>query len=393
MKSRLLMTLTAFFVMGLIALTGCSKKTQMGTLVPDDAAFVVCADFNSLWDKGDFKNIDKIDMVEKARQELRDEEPKAAEILDDLLKDPNSCGLKLKGDMVLFSSKQLNSPFCIGLFVKKAKNFEKFLNKLNDEFDADIEINKKDGFSMVYLGGAAICWNSNKAYLLACFDEDEAEDDAKLLMELKKENSMAGNDDFNSLMKEQRDVRVFANADNCAEFIRKMDERTYREYKMYFDQYKNCCGYLSLNFEKGAIKMESKQTGVDASKNGLRGDFDSKLIDYLPSETFGATTLSFDMDLLIKELGKLDQFDLDEPIDRNGPTMRDILKCFTGDFAANLSSIKTDRYGDVEPVFSFVAGVNNSRNIEKILDGVEQEGNLQYYDGTYSIPGTEFAIN
>lgn len=404
------MMFTASLLLGLIVITGCNKKAKDNTgddteqttgergggfMVPGDAMFVISADLNSMWDKGNFDNIDKISTVQYLRQEIKEEDPGAAKILDELLQDPNSCGLKLKGEAVAFKTRSLHSKYVVGLEVLKADKFEVFLKKISDKLGFDIDISKKDDifYALCRDFDIAVCWNNSRAYIMAnVYQAKDIEKDAQSLMSLSSQNSIANNEDYNLFMKDHRDVCIFANNSQLISYLSLREPSLYKQMKKSIDAYKNAYSCASLNFETGAIKMESKYLGLDANTNPRKGDFDSKLLDYLPRETFGAITIALNPDILLEELDKTEQVDLDETITRNGPTIRNLIQALSGNLAINLSDIRVDRYEeDIEPIISIAAGISNSRTIEKTFAALEEDG-LEKEGNAYVIPGTNFTI-
>ena len=394
LKPRLSMVLIASFFISLMALTGCFNKSKINSMVPEDATVVLCVDLNSLWNKGNLDDLDKVSTVKYLRQELKDEDPDIAKIFDELLKDPNSCGLKLKGEMVAFNSGSLKSPFCIGFLVNKADQFEDFLTTIRKKLDVEMDISNEGAYRLAFFEDfdMAACWDNNKAYFITgVYKQRDVANDAEELMTLTKQNSIANNKDFNAFMKGKRDIRLFINTEKLASYLRKTEPSLYRQLEPSISQYKDASACLFLNFEKGAIKMESKYIGLDSKNNMLNTNFNSDLLNYLPEETFGAATLAFNMDQLLKELEKSDQVDLDESITWGGPSFRKVFSCFTGDIAANLSQIKYDRYDGLEPVITVAAGINNSRTLEKMFDDMEGDG-IEYNGDSYDIPYTNFSI-
>lgn len=270
LKSRLLTMLTASFLLGLMLFSSCSNNSKIGSLIPDDASFVVSVDINSLWKKGDISNIDQLSIVKSFQKELKNEDPNSAKLLDEMLKDPNSCGLMLKGQVVAFKTTTCRSEVCIGLFVKKASTFEDFLKQTSKKFDFDIDISNKGDYQFAYSRNlrTAACWNKKKAYIIGG-SESNAEEDAESLMSLTKQNSMAGNKEFNKAMKIKGDLHFFVNNE---QIVQNLDRRTYREAEPFLNLFKNSVSCLSLNFKKGSIVIGFRTIGATGKQKILNGD-------------------------------------------------------------------------------------------------------------------------
>ena len=82
-------------LLAVVTLASCSKGVDMGKYIPKDALYVLDFDMDELWDKADLDNIDQISFVKLGRQELRSENPWAADLVDAILKDPTATGLNL----------------------------------------------------------------------------------------------------------------------------------------------------------------------------------------------------------------------------------------------------------------------------------------------------------
>ena len=69
-------------LLAVVTLASCSKGVDMGKYIPNDAVMVFDVDMDELWDKADLDNIDQISFVKLGRQELRSENPWAADLVD-----------------------------------------------------------------------------------------------------------------------------------------------------------------------------------------------------------------------------------------------------------------------------------------------------------------------
>ena len=372
-------------LMGLLTLTGCLKQSNVASMVPKDASVVCSIDMNSIWTKGNLDNINNIAFIRYFRQELRDEDPDAAAILNEILDDPNSCGIKLKDEIVLFSSESLHSEICVGFLVNNADRFEEFIRHLNRTLDADLEIREEEDFSFAssYDNSLAFCWNSKKAYILVADRVNTAKSDARDLMSLTDKNSMASNSDFNQLMNNRRDIKLFVNSQNLADMMAERRRLSYREEEM-LDNLKDAAACLSLNFEQGAIKLELNARGIETEGNLITDDFNSQLTRYLPQESYANAAFAVNVDQLIQTLEGIDDIDLDE--DFEGISIRRLIKCFTGSFAACVSDVTVNRRNKPRASFTVVAGINNARTIQRALDDIfEDEGSSSRGEYTYDL--------
>lgn len=383
-KSPLLMVAMVLLV-GLTALTGCFKKMSVNTMVPKDAAYVCSIDMNSIWTKGNLDNIDNIAFIRYFRQELRDEDPEAAAMLNGILNDPNSSGIKLKDEIVVFASEALNSEVCVGFLVDDADKFEDFLRHLFRTMDDDMNLSDEDDFRFAngYDNDLSFCWNSKKGYVLMGSRANRAKNDAHDLMELTAKNSMASNRDYIALTSNRSDINLFTKGGSLTDWMTGNSRLSYREEEL-LEPFENAASCLSLNFEKGALKLKVNARGVEAQENLVTNDLDGQLTRYLPEESYANAAWAFNIDQLIQTLESYDYIDLDE--DLGGSSIRRILRCFTGSVAASVSDLSVNRYDEPNFTFTVVAGINNPRTIQRTLDEVfEDEGYSSHGDYTYDL--------
>ena len=118
---RLMMSVLAC---GLLLLTSCSKSAKLAAYIPDDAFMVVNVNAVDLMQKMDVENIDNISFVKLARQELKSEDPKMAELVDKIIADPLSTGLNLKEDMLAYVT--LSNEYNALVAMHKESKFEDY---------------------------------------------------------------------------------------------------------------------------------------------------------------------------------------------------------------------------------------------------------------------------
>lgn len=279
MKNKLmpkLLLFAALLLTTLVSFESCSScnKKRTTAMIPNDAGLVVLINMDDIWDKGDFKHIDQLGFIKNMRSDIKKEDPEIAKIVDDLLDDPKSCGLNLKGDVFFFMSKDMKDG-CLGCQVKSSSKFKKFLENLNNKFDVDIDISEESDYNLALIERFAICWNGSKAYGFSSESRKDAEEQAKNLMSLKKDNSMAQNEHFKDFIKNAGDIGVFLNYEN----IKKVPKigRDFKEIKKQFKPIEDASCYVSLSFEKDEIKVQGKTLGFCKDENSLK--FILKYID------------------------------------------------------------------------------------------------------------------
>lgn len=390
MKNKLmrkLLLVVAILAAGIVCFESCSscnhKKTM--AMIPDDAAIVVVINMDEIWDKGDFKHIDQLGFVQSLRSDLKSENPDIAKIVNDLLEDPKSCGLNLKGDVSYFISESMKTG-CFGCQVKSSSKFKKFLENLDKKTDIDFNIDKEDDYNLAFSKGThlAICWDGSKAYGFPSPSHKDAVKQADILMSIKKDNSMAKNEHFKEFMKNAGDIGVFFNYESLTHMAR----RDLEGVKDLIKPLKEASCYLALSFEEGKIKMQGKMLGLEEGKYSLLTDnFNKKLTDYLPEQTFAAGALAVNISTILKNNKNPE---LDDEIVFGGYSTREVLKSFKGSIAASLSNISLGYYGDPIPMFTILADVSNEDVIRQTLNDLASNNRIQYdgYDYYINTGGT-----
>lgn len=373
----LLTAVMATFLVGLMALTGCTKKPDINTMIPD-SQLVLNLDTRSLRDKADFDNIDKLAFVKLLRQELKNENPKASEIINELIENPDASGLDLRESIALFYDENaFKGKVGVVALMKNAKKFEEFI--INTHKSANDELNVSHDGDFCFAHGSnssfAYCWDAQKAYFFPYHSIGEAENDAKQLMWMAEHHNIADNSEYTALMKDKRDVKIYIDLDEFAKSSKNKEQ--------YAEMYENVKICLSLNFEPGAIKVRLNTSGIDPEK-AFCTDFDNNITKYLPQEPIAVATMNLKIDqlLVFSQRYSDKNLNLDEEI-IDGITVRRLFNCFNGNFAACISDIFETDKGD--PFFDFcvVADINNQAILMHILDEIGKEGKLKRYGDSY----------
>ena len=216
-KSFLLLFLLASSIVSFVSCSGCSKKSASMAMVPEDATYVVHFDMGRIWDKGDLDHADRYTFIKLLRQEIKDEDSEVAKIFDELLKDPNSCGLNLKGDVLGFMSESMKTEMCIAFQVNNSEKLKDFIKDMSKRLDVDVDFSKESNYNLAYIDNleSAICWDKVRAYFYPAYSEKDANKYADRLMSIDEKNSMSQNDNFNQFMKGQHDLGFFLNSEKA----------------------------------------------------------------------------------------------------------------------------------------------------------------------------------
>lgn len=363
-------------------LSSCSTNT--GSMIPNDSYYVASVNVANVWSKADMDNVDNVAFIKLLRQELKGENAGLSEMLDKLLKEPGSCGLNIKSDLIAFTSPSIGKEtVVICANMKDASDFGYFLKDLGEKANMQIVITKESGYYFAKIDNkTSVCWDKKKAYLLIGENGKEQRDG---LMTLKKEASMEGNADFDVFWKERGDAGFFIVNGNISEIIPNADRLPLDK-----ESQKNVSYCCSLNFEKGAIRASCKAIGQDAEELGnLVGDkFDSDLMRYMPQKALAALSLTFNIDGLINMLAKMKGVDLNDEIGMGDYTMKDVIGSFGGSIVAAVSDFNSKGL----PVFAVAADLTQKSIMKELLGEIVDDGLMTKKTDYYYISLLDISI-
>lgn len=380
--------------------------TEMADLsiVPYDASVVMHLNLKSIWEKGELDNADNVAFIKLLKQKLRDEDPDAAQIVNGLIDNPNSCGLNLKGDIFVFASESMKADVCIGFTTKDSEQFKNFLNNLERSANVSMSYSTESNYNTAFSEDMELgfCWDNKKAYIFPVFVDHWTNNDprndvrncASRLMTFQDSESMNRHDDFKTFIAGRNDLGFFV---NTRKIMPLLENSEYSSLIGSLDDFKNTSICFSMSFETGCIKLLGTILGMEGRPNQqfITENFNKDLLNYLPQQTLATVTYSYNIDNYLKLMDDNGMSrDLNEQITDNGYSLRDILKCFTGNIALSLSDIKLggSYNDDIEPIFTVVGEINNSRPLMQTLDQMESERDLTRVGDTYMTRDGDISI-
>ncbi len=219
-----------FFATAFI-LSSCSKKNELGKMVPKNAMFVMHLDIKSLRSKLSWDDIKQSSWYQKASDDSTMNAWRKK-----LLENPENSGIDLNSSAIFFVAKDPGSDgeMILEGYVKSASDFEQF-NKHLDSTATE----KKDGDLSVitFNNEGTVTWNDK--HFVYAFDADKAKSKlpsmngmntqsnmsalvdkstalaaySKKLFTLTSDSSLEKNDRFASLLKENGDIHAWINTE------------------------------------------------------------------------------------------------------------------------------------------------------------------------------------
>lgn len=374
------------FVLGILLMASCSS-TSVADYIPDDAVGVACINFKSIAEKGELDNVKNMSMIKELREEIREEDTEIDNLIGNLMDDPASCGLDLREQLAMAVFERHGD--AVFEWIAKMNSTSKFENFIQKNNKGSFKILQNDGFSYIDLfdGDAMVVWNDNVAMLLVPESRNSnLREDAKELLNLSKDRSIASNDNFAKFWGKKCDAGIYLDLGNM---MREPDVK--RELKhlptAYMDGFEKSACYGTLNFEKGEIVLHMEALNFENQyyKDLLGHPFNANLLQFMPNKALAAATLSFDMTTLTSMINNEDAHLLKEEF-YNDYTIGDVLNCFNGSIAASLSGIKEGKNTYV-PTYVMTADLSNPSKIKKILDDLSNDANsgMRRANGCYVI--------
>ena len=345
-------------------MVSCSKAPE-AALVPSNALYVVDLNVASLWQKGELDKSDNIGFVKMLRQELRNENAELAQLVDAIIENPSNSGLDLKHDLVGFASS--DGQFALAALVKSQKKFGETLKQLCDQ--TGIKASFKDDKYHIFKDESNtlnIVWDKHKAYI--CVNMNGASR-ADVLMNLKKSESMAKNDQFMDFWGKRDDFNMWMDFGRLLDMMAPIMDK---ELPAIMDEFKESSYSFCLNFDKGQLVSNVYYFGkvTKMMKQMTNHKFNTDLLDYMPETALAALSMAVDIDTYIQySEGASDE--VKEVLDTelaDGVTVRDLVKTLEGSAILGFTDLQFAKDGkDVLPGLHLVADIKDEALLDNLL--------------------------
>lgn len=254
-------------VIGLaIFLYSCSDKAKVP--VPVDASFIIHFNGASLHSKLSWDEIKQSELFKKVYADVKEEE------LKKILDNPDASGIDIKTDAYLFAKKRGNGSYVV--FTCEIKD-EKALNSLVEKLNTKDKPVKDGDLSVIKSDKGVITWDGDRLVAIGNGDKmngsamskfgkrnmfsqnqgfptDSLLKFAKEIYDLEKDESIASNDKFNSLIKEAGDVHFWSNSSALANSLPEQAKMLSKATSLLDSN----ITAATLNFENGKIAVNAK---------------------------------------------------------------------------------------------------------------------------------------
>lgn len=372
--------LSALFA-AVLFMASCGSKSSSHLPVPKNAAFAVHINNSSLSSKLSWDEIKATNWFKEMSEKENDS------LAKQLLNNPEAAGINVKEDMVFFMQKR--GAVAVGVFqgsVKDAAAFEKFNQEILKKHEKNFTTKKEGDISYLKMDdNAIVSWKGSRfSYAFATdvfskmsrsFSYNDNEDKPKKnkfgtdslkayiknLYDLDSDESLANDDRYEDLLKEEGDVHFWMNNE---EYYNAMTEGFMSVMSMMklSSLFENSISATTLNFDNGQIVVKSKQY-VSEEMGRLFDKHSSKnvntaAINRIPSQNvLGVMAINCPPGA-VKDLFKIIGVDgiVNSFLGRAGLSMDDFMKAYKGDMLVSFSDLgvkkETVSYGDFSHTYT-----------------------------------------
>ncbi|HWH63187.1 MAG TPA: DUF4836 family protein [Ginsengibacter sp.] len=415
--------LALFFASAAFLFSSCSKKNEVGKMIPKNAMFVMELNTKSLREKITW---DDIKQTSWFREAYSDSSTK--DWTKKLLDNPENSGIDLNGSLIFFVSKNSATEGDIVLegTIKSESDFGDF----NKNLDSSATIKKDGDLNMLFLKDeTVVAWNDK--HFVYAFDAGQAMKFnpmnnssfnqsnvaplvdksvtlaavCKSVFSLKSDSSLAGSDKFTNLLKEKGDMRAWINTEEIMKSSSSLGMLGMLKLDVFF---KDNISTYTVNFDNGKIDVSQKGYAGKEFSDFLQkysgSGINTDMIKTIPSQNiFGVFALNFKPEG-IKELIKLTGMDgmLNSQTSQLGFNLDDFVKANKGDITLAISDVTMPNISQgggnsnmsmsYKPDFNilFSASIGDKQSFQKLMEAGKKIGGQM---GTNSDTGIAYGQN
>jgi len=413
--------LTILFVGAAFLFSSCSKKNEEGKMIPKNAMFVVDLNTKSLKDKLTWDDIKQSNWYNMLSTHVQ-EDYHLTDAQKQILSNPEKWGVDLNNSLIFFASKNSGTDGEVVLegSIKSETDFEQF----NKTFDSSATTKKDGDLNMLTLHDkAVVAWNdkhfvyafnasdatskfppmsgmSNQSNVAPLVDKSVTLSSVcKSVFNLKSDSSLAENEKFTNLLKENGDIHTWINSEEIMKSSSSLGMLGMLKLDVFF---KDNISTYTVSFDNGKIDITHKgyagKEFTDFLKKYSGGNINTDMIKAIPSQNvLGVLAMNFKPEG-IKELIKLTGMDgmLNMYTDKVGFNLDDFVKANKGDLTLAFTdlSMKKEVSDDstmpatfTKPDFNvlFAVGIGDKPSFQKLIDaGKKIEGEMGRNDTTIS---------
>ena len=383
-------------------LSSCSSSPESLKVIPEETNVVSVIDIYSIIKKGKFGDISKLKMFKTFKKEIRNENKKVSNMIDDLMEDPKMTGINLKSDIFAFYIDEARDEKFTGFSVeiKNEEKFAEFIEEILDGSEVDYDIEKEKNYSYTLIDDEAIIgWDENKAVFLVSgnwYSRENLDLQVETLMELTDKEQITTNENFNEFYKNKKDLSVwfstnlFEDSDDFKDIYNETD----------FDLADN---YISsfLNFEDNSVSLLTQYTPNSDIEEMIKendiwnNSFNDDMLSYFPEKTFATASISINpiayYDIFESQLG--DEFENIEKEfkEETGLDLEDMFESVQGNAIFSLFGFEKEEYSYLGWGWGFNEDVAEYKDLYAIsLAGYLSDADKELLDQGKTIQATTY---
>jgi len=259
MKKIKLTSPILLIVIAAIFFASCSKNAA--THIPKDAFAVLVIDGGELTKLSDPEFIKENPEFKDAMEDIKDESEKAAELIEDIMKDADASGILFTEKMYAFATIENEEDFVVGVIIPiKRKKLEENLDMIADEFNVPVSAVMETEDDIQYFApedGMILGWNDDVFMFLFQEGGEDMFDLLEKYMNLEKKESILTDKDFKKFHKNCKAVNLWISSNIIDKVDIPMDEIEEFEELTGIDLANNY-GHMHLDIQKDEIIYTSK---------------------------------------------------------------------------------------------------------------------------------------
>lgn len=373
----------------LVLFASCSSRPESLKAIPENTSAIAVVDVFSLYKKGNLEDLEDLEFFKTFQKEIRNEDKKVANFLEDLREDPSKTGVDFTKDVFMYYIDEgTDEKFvCVSLDLKDEEKYAEFLEDIFDKGGVDFDVEKEDLYKYIKVQNEVVfAWDSNKALIVTAQNWSSRENlelEVESLFELKVDKQIVVNKEFMSFYSNKKDVNfwVSSNILESSFYLKELEKQFDVDMT---DNYISA----SLEFEDDRISLQGKMFPNREVREMMKRDnvwdhdFNNALLKFLPKQSFANLAMSFNPSenyKVMQEQGELESIEKEFEKEM-GFELEDLIKSIEGSMVFSLSNIEESTY--TYDTYKMVYNKNKTRRFDASTNEYYYEGGYEYRDTT-----------
>ncbi len=338
-------------IVSVLLFTSCKQEQKGLTLIPNDTDLIGVVDVFSLIKKGELRNIDDLQLVKFANQEMKKESKKVSRFFNSIKEDPRVTGIDFQKDMFMYYINDARDErfTCIASELKDSQKFSDFLRDMFDTADADIDIVDEKEYKLVSLGReASIVWDNNKVLMIIAASYSSRKNLANQienLFNLKETECITTNDIFNKFYKNKKDISVYVNTNILSDISR---EYAFLMKQINYD-FSDSHASVYVDFQDKAISVKTNLVPNEEMAKILNQNnitINSELTNFAPKNQFATVAYSLNPKIIVDQMKEQDNYNYTAEMIKNqfGVEFEEIFNNIGGSILFGVYNFEKQKY-------------------------------------------------